>query len=150
LSVGNPVIGQEGTQVREVEQITLDGFLAEHLGKGRSVDLLKVDVEGYELEVFKGAPLLLAQHRPLIFCEIEKRHNAGYLELFLLLEAAGYRSFIFQEGRFRLFTGEITDELQSAQALAARLDGSYDPAKNLYINNFIFQHPRSRIKVSAT
>jgi FkbM family methyltransferase len=148
LSLGNPVTAVPGTQVREVEQVTLDEFLGPKIGPGHTVDVLKVDVEGYELEVFKGASLLLERHHPLIFCEIEQRHNAGYAAVFRLLRAAGYSSYVFQEGSFRLFAGEAIDNLQSAHALQSRLDRSYDPARNLYVNNFVFQHPQSRIKVA--
>jgi FkbM family methyltransferase len=148
LSLDNPVTAEPGTRVREVEQVTLDDFLGRGIAPGRSVDILKVDVEGYELEVFKGASLLLERHHPLIFCEIEQRHNAGYAAVFSLLRAAGYDSYVFQEGGFKLFAGEAIESLQSAPALRARLDRSYDPARNLYVNNFVFQHPQSRIKVA--
>lgn len=148
LSLGNPVSATPGTRVRDVEQVTLDDFLARSNQAGHTVDILKVDVEGYELEVFKGAALLLERHHPLIFCEIEQRHNAAYAAVFRLLRAAGYSSYVFQEGDFRLHAGEALDELQSAEALRARLNRSYDPDRNLYVNNFVFQHPKSRIKVS--
>jgi FkbM family methyltransferase len=148
LSRSNPVAAVPGTQVREVEQVTLDDFLARRIDAARTVDVLKVDVEGYELEVFKGATTLLQRYHPLIFCEIEQRHNAGYADVFRLLRAAGYSSYVFQEGRFVLFAGEAIDALQSAHALQVRLDRSYDPARNLYVNNFVFQHPESRIKVA--
>jgi len=148
LSLGNPVVAHAKVQVRQVDQTTLDAFVAENLDSSRSVDVLKVDVEGYELEVFKGAQQLISRYHPLIFCEIEKRHNAGYRDVFVLLRAAGYRSYIFQNGAFHEFDGEITDELQSVQALQARLDGTYDSAENTYVNNFVFQHHGSRVKVA--
>jgi FkbM family methyltransferase len=148
LSLSNPVTAEPGTQVREVEQVTLDAYLAESIDARHSIDVLKVDVEGYELEVFKGARTLLERHHPLIFCEIEQRHNAEYADVFRLLRAAGYSSYVFQQGSFRLFSGEAIENLQSAAALKARLDRSYDPAKNLYVNNFVFQHSHSRIKVA--
>jgi FkbM family methyltransferase len=147
LSVSNPVSSHSGTKTSEVDQISLDSFLAQEIDPSRSVDVLKIDVEGYELEVLKGARALIVRHHPLIICEIEQRHNAGYAEIFALLRAAGYRSYVFQESDFRAFDGEAIEGFQSENALKARLDGSYDRAKNLYINNFIFQHPESRIRV---
>ena len=50
--------GHEVTRVDEVEVTTLDEVVAE-LGLGR-IDLLKVDVEGHELAVLRGASGLLA------------------------------------------------------------------------------------------
>ena len=45
---------------------TLDHELAHH----PAPDLVKVDVEGFELEVLQGAEQLLAQHRPTLMLEI--------------------------------------------------------------------------------
>ena len=147
LSPCNPIACHIATKVRQVDQVTLDSLFIDKIDIGRSADVLKVDVEGYELEVFKGAQALIARHHPLIFCEIEKRHNAECGKVFQLLRAAEYKSYVFQEGSFLAFNGDAIDHLQPTEALKIRLDGSYNPAKNLYINNFVFQHPRSRIKV---
>ncbi len=148
LSQHNPIVGYIATMVRQVDQVTLDSFFIDKFDIGRSVDFLKVDVEGYELEVFNGAKALIARHHPLIFCEIEKRHNLEYGKVFQLLRAAGYESYIFREGSFSLFNGDAIDHLQTPEALKIRLDGSYAPANNAYINNFVFQHPQSRIRVN--
>jgi hypothetical protein len=106
-----------------------------------------VDVEGYELEVLKGAKALIARHHPLIVCEIEKRHNAEYRRVFSFLRTAGYGSYVFQDGRFEAFAGDSLDHLQTVEALRTRLEGNYDPTKNRYINNFVFQHAESQVRV---
>jgi FkbM family methyltransferase len=51
---------------REVEAVTLDRELA---GEQRRVALLKVDVEGFEDHVLRGAAETLARHRPVIVIE---------------------------------------------------------------------------------
>jgi FkbM family methyltransferase len=52
----------------EVEQTTVDNFVrAEDLSR---VDLLKIDVEGYEIAVFKGATEMIKEYHPVIQCEI--------------------------------------------------------------------------------
>lgn len=147
LSKSNPVSSRAEADIRQVEQVTLDGFFTNRIHSDQCVDIIKVDVEGYELEVFKGAESLISLHHPLIFCEIEERHNVEYEKIFQLLRSAGYRSYVFKDGKFQPFDGNAIGHFQSADALKSRLDGSYDPAKNLYINNFVFQHPKSRIKV---
>jgi len=38
-------------------------------------DLIKCDVEGAEVEVFRGAQRLLADHRPLVECEVHSDQN---------------------------------------------------------------------------
>jgi FkbM family methyltransferase len=50
-----------------VEAITLDEFFAE---AGSCPDLLKIDVEGAELDVLRGAREMIAQHHPTMFVEV--------------------------------------------------------------------------------
>ena len=130
-------------------QVSLDGYLLGSRDAGRSIDLLKVDVEGYEFEVFRGAQKLIEKHHPLVICEVEARHDPEYLRTFNFLRGLGYSVYVFQGRAFRLFEEDDIRPLQSAAALEVRLSGRYDPASNVYINNFTFQHPLSRIKVAA-
>lgn len=52
----------------EVEQTTLNAFAADK--NFDKVDLLKIDVEGYEESVFEGAGDFFKKYRPVIQCEI--------------------------------------------------------------------------------
>ena len=52
----------------EVEQVTLDAFCQEQ--NFETVDLIKIDVENYELSVLKGASEALAKYSPVILIEI--------------------------------------------------------------------------------
>jgi FkbM family methyltransferase len=88
---GTVKMSQNGATSRIVEEgievsvRTLDSF---NIPK---VDLLKVDVEGFELEVFRGAKETLARCRPVIM--IEMHHWIGAeaeAELFDILIANGY------------------------------------------------------------
>lgn len=51
-------------------QITLDSFCKE---RGLAPDVIKIDVEGAELMVLRGARTVLAQHRPRIFLSAHPR-----------------------------------------------------------------------------
>jgi len=51
-----------------VHKKTMDNYL-EQSGT-TAVDLVKIDTEGAELEVFRGAQRLLTQLRPLVICEV--------------------------------------------------------------------------------
>jgi FkbM family methyltransferase len=61
----------------------------------------KIDVEGSEFALFRGARLLLERARPIIFCEVTKRQCArnGHTRADVLdyVAAAGYRVNIYLE-----------------------------------------------------
>jgi FkbM family methyltransferase len=70
----------------DVEMRTLDSF------ELPGVDLLKVDVEGYELEVLKGAKNTLEKFRPVIMIEMHYWVGAeSEAELFQILLGLGYK-----------------------------------------------------------
>jgi len=100
-----------------VRVTTLDEFIVEHDIPG--VDVMKVDVEGAELLVFRGARGLLAREdAPLILYEGYSWCTAGFhyhpVEIMWLLEAMGYEIFVLDSssGRVRLREpGESYDQM---------------------------------------
>ena len=67
----------KGGSCISVDAIKLDTFIAEQQIKP---DVIKIDVEGYELSVLKGANQLISSYSPLIFLEIhpnEIKDNGG-------------------------------------------------------------------------
>lgn len=81
-----------------VQMISLDDFVKEHKYKP---ELLKVDVEGYDYYVFKGAKEILKRYRPTIFAEFgpDMMHENGYQpEEFLdILFDCSDEAYIFDE-----------------------------------------------------
>ena len=67
----------------QVDATSLDDFA----WAGREPDFIKCDVEGAEVEVFRGARRLLADKRPRILCEMHSDENRRVL----LEEFARYR-----------------------------------------------------------
>jgi FkbM family methyltransferase len=57
--------------VVEVDAYSLDDYFA---GESRRIGAIKIDVEGHELAVLRGAKKLLSEHRPLVVCECEARN----------------------------------------------------------------------------
>lgn len=59
------------------------------------IDLMKIDVEGFEREVLKGLPLTLASMSPTIFLEVSRNlaREVGTREGFLRLFPEGYQAF---------------------------------------------------------
>jgi FkbM family methyltransferase len=78
---------------RECVADTLDRQLS---GAGR-VALIKVDVEGHELAVFRGAARTLADSKPALLFECEARHLTRHAprDVFAFLEGLGYRGEFF-------------------------------------------------------
>jgi FkbM family methyltransferase len=65
------VAGTASANTIEVEAVTLDEFTR----TAPAPDFIKCDVEGAEVEVFRGAQRLLAEKRPVILCEIHSEAN---------------------------------------------------------------------------
>ena len=112
----------------EVRVVALDRYLGELPARGRRVSFLKCDVEGHELNVFRGAEQLLRRDRPVLLFECEQRHHGGrpIAEVFTYLEELGY------SGRF--FDGSRLAPL--AEFDPRRHQASPDAPG--YCNNFVF------------
>ncbi|WP_082643385.1 FkbM family methyltransferase [Methylobacterium sp. GXS13] len=67
-------------------------------GPGR-VALIKVDVEGHELEAVQGAEGILKRHKPVLFVELEERHGTRTAELRELTAQYGYKTYVFADDR---------------------------------------------------
>ncbi len=92
------------------------------------VGLIKIDVEGHEEAVLRGAAQTLARDHPALIIEIEDRHNFGALgRIEASLQALGYDAFVLRHG--------VVRTIGQARADGARLGQADD------INNFIFVDP---------
>lgn len=80
---------------KQVKTITLDSYVDKITFNQTERILIKLDVEGHEFNVFKGAVNFLKTSKPIIICEIEM--NSEYLrELYNLLVSLNYSFYIFQ------------------------------------------------------
>jgi len=102
------ILGTRGSAIRDVAQRTLDEVL-EDLAIV-DVDVIKMDVEGYELEVLKGAAQCLAEQRPIIYGEFNNQLmpsiGVTFLDVVALTRPLGYRYFAFVD---RCLTREVTE-----------------------------------------
>jgi FkbM family methyltransferase len=91
FSPGSP----EGGKRRIVPVTTLDELVPAH--EAPRVAAVKIDVEGAEVRVLKGAARLLARCRPDLLVEVDEGHlarqGASARELRAIAEAAGYEAF---------------------------------------------------------
>ncbi len=113
-----------------VPTVALDDYFEER----DRVTLLKIDVEGAELGVFKGAERILRQHAPLLVFECENRHLApgNVQDVFSYLEGLGY------EGSF--VCGNRVLPLSRFDAnVHQRQEGEWFWKNKDYCNNFVFR-----------
>jgi hypothetical protein len=85
------------TRYEGVEMVETPVHRLDDIAGPARVHFLKIDVEGYEVHVLRGATALLERDRPFILTEVVERHleSAGETRRSLsdLLEARGYRSY---------------------------------------------------------
>jgi FkbM family methyltransferase len=94
-----------------VPTLTIDGFYAAL--PPRRVRLIKCDVEGAELLVFRGAEQTIAKWRPIVFSEINaefcRRYGYTMDDVFGFFSTRSYAAFSVHEGRLRsLSPGEYS------------------------------------------
>lgn len=117
-------------QRHECKLDTLDHQLK---GVGR-VALVKVDVEGHELQVFRGGSGILSRDRPVLLFECETRHLRSHSmqDVFTYLEGLGY------EGRFFSPQGLLPlNEFEPAIHQRHDSERFWDAPD--YCNNFLFK-----------
>lgn len=111
--------------------------LDEYFGERDRVALLKIDVEGAELGVFKGAERILRHQTPLLVFECENRHHApgDFGDVFSYLASLGY------EGSF-VCRNQLLPIAQFDAAVHQRQEGEWFWKSREYCNNFIFKKTR--------
>lgn len=87
--VGTRFDGKEPDSTVRVKTITIDDLVAK--ATLDHIDLIKVDVEGAEVEVLEGAKKTLEEHKPPIVVEIHGSTNGEYVSA--ILKAVGYQHF---------------------------------------------------------
>jgi FkbM family methyltransferase len=120
----------ESFAVLSVPTVTLDDYFT----NGERVALLKIDVEGAELAVLRGAERILRSNAPLLVFECENRHllHGSVGDVVAFLEGLGYEgSFVC---RHRLLPVSRFDA-----AIHQRQDGEWFWKRKDYCNNFIFR-----------
>jgi FkbM family methyltransferase len=113
-----------GGESATVELRTIDSYAFE------AVDLIKIDVEGHELEVLEGARGTIERERPTIIVEVEERHRSGGVgAVFAFFDGLGYQGSFLGNGT-----------LLPLSVFSVRLHQfAADPHDPRYVHNFIFQ-----------
>jgi FkbM family methyltransferase len=103
--------------------------LDEYFDDATPVSLLKTDVEGAEMEVFRGAERILTTKRPAVIFECERRHaiDRNAFDAIRFLERLGYAGYFF-----------LKDEVLPISAFRPDV---HQRTQLPYCNNFAFRNP---------
>ncbi len=128
--------GQACVRVK-VPRTRLDDLLRD----APKVSVIKIDVEGHEADVIRGADEVLERHRPGLVIEIEKQHQSGDRQVgdvVALLTGRKYQCYGIH-GETLIPWAEFDVERWQTGWLAA--EESYRKSHRMdYVNNFLFVH----------
>lgn len=115
--------GIRSLEATTVETATLDALIDE------PVSFIKIDVEGHEEAVLRGAQDLLARWRPAVLVEVEERHNPGAVaRVASFMRERAYHGYFLENGRWRPI-----EDFEAAMQDPTRLH-----AGGAYVNNFLY------------
>lgn len=134
LEVENKEDNETEAIIYEVKTDTLDNFTKE---KNITPDLIKIDVEGHELSVLKGAENFINEHHPTLIIEIEQRHHKdiNIESVFDSFKQKEYHCYYYSKKQSQLFSYENKTHLTNTKEYFGKID---------YINNYIFIHESNK------
>ena len=114
---------EESGKFISIQSRKLDSLNLENIG------LIKIDVEGFEIEVLKGARETLLKNKPAMIIENESVHTKDTNQLFMIMDDLGYEKYICNS----------RGELEKIDNFS--VEDNQKGVKNLninYIQNYIF------------
>ena len=125
IEAKNELGGTTHTRDLDCKLVTLDQVIEEPVG------FIKIDVEGHELAVLKGAVRLLQRCQPIVLIESERRHHPDAPEnVFEFFAERGYVGLAL-----------IDNRLCSLDGFDALRHQASDRKGRHYVNNFLFLPP---------
>ncbi len=122
---GKPVKINTGYQRVSVPQVTLDSY------NFTEVDIIKIDVEGYELQVLEGAVQTIAQNRPIVQIEcVEIQPRAFGKTIDDLMDYFTSRNYVITtaDGKILPKKFQYVKKMMDRFMIPAERTDLYDPA----------------------
>lgn len=95
--------------INEIVELRVEARQLDDFGF-QKVTFMKIDVEGHEKSVLRGARFLLENCHPTLLIELEERHHPGCLtEVPKFLEEFGYAPFVYED---RVGMKEVSRDLR--------------------------------------
>lgn len=99
-----------------------------------SIGCIKIDVEGHEEAVLRGAMRILVRDHPSLIVEIEERHKRRSVKTVTeLLEELGYKGYFFRGDRLIPIESFRVELHQDASNIVGNVNKD-----SKYVNNFLF------------
>jgi FkbM family methyltransferase len=134
----NPVEQLGVVEVLKVPMRRLDDYDAIE-----PVGCIKIDVEGHEDAVLRGAKRLLFRDHPSLLIEIEERHKRHSISTVnAFLRDLGYQGFFFRRNRLNPIESFRAEEHQDISNAVSNVN-----REDKYVNNFLFFANESLAKV---
>jgi FkbM family methyltransferase len=111
-----------------VKQTTLATLVTE---REFTPSFIKIDVEGYEMDVLRGCADVIEMQKPILMVEIEKRHNKAYQDIFSFLTFRGYVPH-------HLSNGALCESDLRVAAEAYEVLASHSRPQSNYVFNYWF------------
>ena len=115
--------------ILNVQMCRLDDYNFENVG------LIKIDTEGNEVEVIKGAIKTIEKYKPTLLIEIEQRHLQGRTtidDVFDFIQSLGYTGYYYDKKKLNSLDNFSLKNHQTDVLLEDKIQ------LKKYINNFIF------------
>jgi FkbM family methyltransferase len=126
-----------------VEVITVPTRRLDDYAAIEPVGCIKIDVEGHEDAVLRGARRILSRDHPTLIIEIEERHKRYSVSTVNgFLEELGYQGFFFRRDRLNPIEMFRAEEHQDISNIVDNINKD-----NKYVNNFLFFANESLAKV---
>ena len=102
---------------------------------GRRVDLVKIDVEGHEMSVLRGASVTLRKYLPAMLIEIEQRHlDCPIKDVFAEIDDIGYVLYFIDGAALRPIS-EFDLEKHQLSSVAQQVFTPFSMPEG-YVHNF--------------
>jgi FkbM family methyltransferase len=125
--INNDILGNKITKIEKIPARVrkLDDYDISDVG------FIKIDVEGYECEVLKGAIETIRKWKPNMLIEIEQRYHKerSIEEIFSFIQEIGYKGYFMIKSNLYPIQMFRTDIHQNV---------SNEENNSMYINNFLF------------
>ena len=88
-----------------MSSISIDSFTKIKNLDSSVLSIIKIDAEGHELDIIKGAIEFLKKGKFLLLIEIEEKHNQKF-KVFDILSSLNFKIYIEENGNFKFLNSK--------------------------------------------